>query len=92
MVFPVAKNLLIALTRYLRSENLRLDRPLRLLGHISKWSMLDVFLVALLVVIVRLGVFGKVTVRWGIYVFAASVILGTLATNRLVTKRRLDST
>ena len=50
--------------------------------------MLDVFLVALLVVIVRMGVFGKVMVRWGIYIFAASVILSTFATSRLITKMR----
>ena len=88
VIFPVAKNLMIAITRYTHSRTQRWDKYLRLLGHISKWSMLDVFLVALLVVIVRIGVFGKVSVRWGIYVFAASVILSTFATNRLVTKKR----
>jgi len=88
VIFPVAKNLMIAITRYTQSRTQRWDKYLRLLGHISKWSMLDVFLVALLVVIVRIGVFGKVSVRWGIYVFAASVILSTFATNRLVTKKR----
>ena len=41
-------------------------------------------LVALLVVIVRLGLFGRVQVRWGIYVFAASVILSTLASSSLI--------
>jgi paraquat-inducible protein A len=89
VIFPVAKNLMIAITRYRHSRTQRWDKYLRLLGHISKWSMLDVFLVALLVVIVRVGVFGKVTVRWGIYVFASSVILSTFATNRLVTKKRI---
>jgi paraquat-inducible protein A len=88
VIFPVAKILMIALTRYAPSETQRSDKYLRFLGQISKWSMLDVFLVALLVVIVRLGVFGKVTVRWGIYVFAAAVILSTLATTRLIAKKR----
>ena len=91
VVFPLAKNLVIAKIRYTRSGTTqRLDTFLRILGQISKWSMLDVFLVALIVVIVRLGIFGKVTVRWGIFVFAASVILSTFATGRLSAKMRSD--
>jgi paraquat-inducible protein A len=49
--------------------------------------MLDVYVVALLVVIVRLGALGRVQVHWGIYVFALSVILSTAASGRL--RRRL---
>ena len=63
-----------------------MNKRLRYLSQISKWSMLDVFLVALLVVIVRLGVLGKAEARWGIYVFAASVILSSLAASRLQKK------
>lgn len=88
VVFPVAKNLSVAYVRYKRPEPAKkMNKYLHNLSQISKWSMLDVFLVALLVVIVRLGVFGKVTVRWGIYVFAAAVILSTFATNRLIAKK-----
>lgn len=88
IIFPVAKNLVIAVTRYTGSgRKHRLDKYLKILGRLSKWSMLDVFLVALLVVIIQLGLFGKVEVRWGIYVFASSVILSTLTLNRLIAKR-----
>lgn len=87
IVFPIAKNFMIAFVRYMKPEPTEeIDRRLRYLSQISKWSMLDVFLVALLVVIVRLGVLGKVEVRWGIYVFATSVILSSLATSRLLKK------
>jgi len=87
VIFPVTKNFMIALIRYMRSEPTEaMNKRLHYLSQISKWSMLDVFLVALLVVIVRLGVLGKVEVRWGIFVFAASVILSSLATSRLLKK------
>ncbi|MBN1221599.1 MAG: paraquat-inducible protein A [Candidatus Aminicenantes bacterium] len=85
VLFPLAKNGFIALTHYSRSPSSgKREAFLRYLGQVSKWSMLDVFLVALLVVIARLGVFGSVQVRWGIYVFAASVILSTLAVSHLI--------
>jgi len=61
----------------------KVKKLLHYLSLVSKWSMLDVFIVALLVVIVRLGITGKVEVRWGIYVFAVSVVLSTLATQKL---------
>jgi paraquat-inducible protein A len=84
ILFPVAKIVLLFLIYYFRFWTLEKRKGLlHYLGLVSKWSMLDVFIVALLVVIVRLGITGKVEVRWGIYVFALSVILSTLATQRL---------
>ena len=84
ILFPVVKIVLLFLIQYRRSwsqENRK--KVLHYLSLVSKWSMLDVFIVAMLVVIVRLGITGRVEVRWGIYVFAAAVILSTLATQRL---------
>ena len=53
-------------------------RHLRWLAEYSKWSMLDVFVVALLVVSVKLGALAQAHVREGIYFFAASVVLTML--------------
>ena len=52
-----------------------LDETLHIIEIISKWSMLDVFVVALLLVSVKLGVLAKVEVHYGLYTFAASVLL-----------------
>ena len=84
ILFPTVKIILLALIHYFRfwPQDKR-KSLLHYLSLASKWSMLDVFIVALLVVIVRLGITGRVEVRWGIYVFAVSVILSTLATQRL---------
>jgi len=52
-----------------------LDRMLSLIETLGKWSMLDVFVVALLLVSLKLGALAKVEVHYGLYVFAFSVIL-----------------
>jgi paraquat-inducible protein A len=56
-----------------------LDRLLRWIERWGKWSMLEVFVVALLLVSVKLGALAKVTVHYGVYTFACSVILTMLA-------------
>jgi paraquat-inducible protein A len=50
----------------------------------GKWSMLDVFVVAVLVVAVKLGVLVDVEMRYGLYAFAASVLLTMFITARVV--------
>jgi len=52
-----------------------LDKTLHVIETLGKWSMLDVFVVALLLVSVKLGVLAKVDVHYGLYVFATSVLL-----------------
>jgi paraquat-inducible protein A len=54
---------------------LRHKRFLQILAIWGKWSMLDVFVVALLFVAVKLGALANVTVHYGLYLFAASVLL-----------------
>jgi len=50
----------------------------------GKWSMLDVFIVAILVVSVKLGAIASVEMRYGLYAFATAVVLKmyTAAINR----------
>ena len=52
-----------------------LDKSLQVIETVGKWSMLDVFVVALLLVSVKLGALAKVEVHYGLYTFAASVLL-----------------
>ena len=50
----------------------------------GKWSMLDVFVVAVLVVAVKLGAIASVEMRFGLYLFAAAVLLTMYVTARVV--------
>lgn len=62
------------------------------LSHYGKWSMLDVFVVALLVVIVKLGVLATVEVHYGIYMYAAAGLLIMLCTTVInsIAKKELE--
>jgi hypothetical protein len=53
------------------------------LALVGKWAMLDVFIVALLVVVSRVRGLADVEVHYGLYVFAASVIILNFTAFRL---------
>ena len=66
---------LVLITNMQFEQGSILDKILQIIETFGKWSMLDVFVVALLLVSVKLGVLAKVDVHYGLYVFASSVLL-----------------
>ena len=79
VLFPVAKNLVLLLIwNFDMSQGEAHRRHLAWLATYSKWSMLDVFVVALLVVSVKLSALAQAHVERGIYAFAASIVLSML--------------
>ncbi|MDD3295812.1 MAG: paraquat-inducible protein A [Candidatus Omnitrophica bacterium] len=75
VIFPVIKLFALAwlwLAKLSSKRRMVIIERLELLG---KWSMLDVFVVAVTVVAVKLGFLIKARPRAGIYVFASSIIL-----------------
>lgn len=56
-------------------------RLYRFIEFVGRWSMIDVFVVALLVALVQIGVFASIEVGPGIIAFAAVVILTIFASN-----------
>ncbi|MBL6752055.1 MAG: paraquat-inducible protein A [Nevskia sp.] len=60
-----------------RADRARLYRVMELIG---RWSMLDVFVVALLLTLVRFGVFAQVRAGPGVIPFCAVVVLTMLST------------
>ena len=65
-------------------NNNHMDRYLHWMHLYGKWSMLDVFVVAVLVVAVKLGAIASVEMRYGLYAFAAAVVLTMWVTARVV--------
>ena len=61
-----------------------LHRYLRLMHQYGKWSMLDVFVVALLVVAVKLGAVASVETHYGLYAFGTAVLLTMAITARVI--------
>ena len=68
----------------------RRHRYVHWLSVLGKWSMLDVFVVAVLIASVKLGSIASIEIHYGLYVFAASVILMMVATHLI--HRRLGAT
>ena len=76
VVFPILKIVwLFVLWNLEAAGSDRHRRHLHWLALFARWSMLDVFVVALLVVTVKLGALAQARVELGIYAFAASVVL-----------------
>ena len=59
-------------------------RLLRAAAWISRWSMLDVCIVALLVVALEGSLLTTADIHAGLVLFAAGVVVSTIATHRLV--------
>lgn len=79
VLFPIGKNFFL-IAVFLKGARLgkfsrRIVRGASVLG---KWSMLDVFIVAILVASVKLGILAHATVLSALYFFAASVIITNL--------------
>jgi paraquat-inducible protein A len=85
IVLPLFKLLfLIGLVNGLFPHPDRHKKILHWISQYGKWSMMDVFVVALLIVTVRLGAMADVKVHFGLYAFAASVILTMIATSKII--------
>ncbi len=85
VVLPILKLLLLnkLLSPSIDSTN-NFRKHLMWMHQYGKWSMLDVFVVAVLLAAVKLGAVASVQLHYGLYLFAAAVILTMLVTARVV--------
>lgn len=58
----------------------RARRYLHLMHEYGRWAMLDVMVVAMLLVTVKLGIIVRIQIHFGLYLFAAGVLLTMLVT------------
>jgi len=84
VVLPVGKLVFawLAWSR-LRIADPRLHHALRWVEAVGRWSMLDVFVIAILVVVIKLSLISDVAIHAGLYVFAVAVILSMVAVRRI---------
>ncbi|MGE0802886.1 MAG: paraquat-inducible protein A [Lautropia sp.] len=80
-LFKLCALLLMAVTAQLRSDWARVERTrlYRIVELIGRWSMLDVFVVAVLAGLVRVQGFAEIVPGFGIAAFGAVVVLTMLA-------------
>ncbi len=89
ILLPAVK-LVLALYLWFQAEagSQQLQRALSLLELAGRWSMLDVFVVALLVVAIRTSLIDDVTVHPGVYVFTAAIVLSLTVVQRMAVLAR----
>ena len=85
IVLPILKlGVLYRLVSKSETMQKKVRKQLHWMHLYGKWSMLDVFVVAVLVVAVKLGAIADVDMRFGLYAFAASVLLTMFITSSIV--------
>ena len=76
VLFPLIKLFLLFYLQQARKSTQQKHRKLlHWLEVMGKWSMLDVFVVAVMLVAIKLGPMANVQVHYGVYLFSASIIL-----------------
>ena len=80
IVFPIAKLVSLYAIWFIPMRVESRKRILYWLEMLGKWSMLDVFIVAVLIVSVKLGALASANAERGIYYFGASILLTMIAT------------
>lgn len=84
LVLPVAKIAFLFRVSFSKlGETTKNKRFLSLMHEYGRWAMLDVFVVAVLIMTVKLGAVASIDVHWGLYVFAAAVILIMYLTHKV---------
>lgn len=85
IVLPLLKiAVLFLLVSVKENKANNLHKCLHWMHLFGKWSMLDVFVVAVLVVTVKLGAIASVEARYGLYAFTVAVFLTMYVTSRVV--------
>lgn len=80
IVFPFAKLISLAVIWWMRLVDEQRASLLHWLEILGKWSMLDVFVVAILIVLVKMGPMARIEPRSGVYVFAAAIVCSMVTT------------
>ncbi len=85
VAFPTAKILLGLTLFYLIDPRSGIARPMLAgFSRLAKWSMLDVFIVAIMVVAVDARLYSAADLSFGIVLFAAAIVLTNLVLHRLL--------
>jgi paraquat-inducible protein A len=80
VLFPIAKLGLLTRVLFRPVAAERRARLVRTLERLGRWSMLDVFVIAILIGSVHLGVLSEASAERGIHVFGSGILLSMMAT------------
>ncbi len=75
IIFPIVKLIVLGIIWQVKLEDEKRKSLLNWLEILGKWSMLDVFVVAILIVAVKLGPLANVEPKAGVYIFGLAILL-----------------
>lgn len=75
MLLPLLKALLILFQALPNGQLLLSLRANALIKHLSRWAMLDIWVVALMIVVIKLSAWADAQVEWGLYLHLLVVAL-----------------
>ena len=82
-LFPILKLLSLLFLWFMPVDPNARKTVVTWLGHLGKWSMLDVYVVALTILIAKSSTLLKAKPEMGIYYFGASVVLSILTSTQI---------
>lgn len=91
IIFPLVKLTALFFLWSVRLSEKKRQRLIRWIETFGKWSMLDVFVVSVTIVISKLSVLAKAQAHMGIYIFCTSILLSMFAGMRLAYLTRISS-
>jgi len=90
VILPIIKIIVLSLlVSHKIDSSSKNKKHLNWIHQIGKWSMLDVFVVAILIVGVKLGPLVNIEMKFGLYAFTISVILVMIITSQIVKLTRI---
>ena len=81
--FPFFKMIILSMVWFSELPSGKREFYVHWLGILGKWSMLDVFVVAVTIVVTKISGLAKANAEVGIYFFGASVVLAMIVTERI---------
>ena len=79
IIFPIAKLMALSGIWFVPMSDKQRKTLLYWLGFLGKWSMLDVFVIAVIIVSVKLGALASAKPERGIYFFGFSILFSMIA-------------
>jgi paraquat-inducible protein A len=79
VIFPIFKLIMLLMVWFVRLSDPQRKSILYYLAVLGKWSMLDVFITAIIMVSVQLGALASAKAENGIYFFGASILVAMIA-------------
>ena len=83
LFFPIFKLFILSMVWFSALPTGKREFYIHWLGILGKWSMLDVFVVAVTIVVTKISGLAKANAEVGIYFFGASVVLAMIATEQI---------